>query len=96
MEVKKDFSLDQAQLQSMITGEEVSIQRKNREALSVVWKAPGLLAGNEVANWSDNSGSISRRMILIKFNRKVAQSDPTLKTKIKAERAALMHKCSRA
>lgn len=97
-EVKKDFSLDQAQLQSMITGEEVSIQRKNKEALQIVWKAPGLLAGNEVANWSDNSGSIGRRIILIKFSRKVAddKSDPHLGTKIKAERAALMHKCARA
>ena len=94
MELKKYFSIDQAQLQSMITGEEVSIMRKNKTALTVVWKGPGLLAGNEAAMWSDNSGSISRRIIVIRFDRKVESniSDPNLGNAMKAEKGNLLHK----
>jgi len=95
-EVKSDFSIDQAQLQSMITGEEMSIQRKNKVALPVVWKSPGILAGNELPNWVDNSGSMSRRMILFYFHKKVSNSDPMLAERLKQELPTLMHKCNKA
>ena len=92
-EVKHDFTIDQAQFQSMITGEEMSIQRKNKTALQVVWRSPGVLAGNELANWSDNSGSISRRLILFYFNKRVSNSDPHLAARLKQELPSIMHKC---
>jgi len=95
-EVKYDFSIDQAQLQSMITGEEMSIQRKNKIALQVVWRAPGLLSGNELPNWADNSGSMSRRMILFYFHKRVSNSDPMLSERLKQELPILMHKCNKA
>lgn len=98
MEVKHDFALDQAQLQSMISGEPVSIQRKNQVALSVVWKIPIMLAGNECAKWINNSDSITRRMILAFFERKVPNDkvDPNLDIKIQANIGNLLHKCSMA
>ena len=98
MEVKHDFSLDQAQLQSMISGEPVSIQRKNQVALSVVWKIPIMLAGNECAKWINNSDSIARRMILAFFERKVPNDrmDPNLDIKIQANIGNLLHKCAMA
>ena len=92
-EVKHDFAIDQAQFQSMITGEEMSITRKNKTALQVVWRSPGILAGNELANWSDNSGSISRRLILFYFNKRVHNSDPHLAARLKQELPSLIHKC---
>jgi phage/plasmid-associated DNA primase len=92
MEVKKDFGIDQAQFQSMVTGEEVSIQRKNKTALTVVWNSPGILAGNELANWSDNSGSISRRLLIVHFSSKVQNSDPNMSQGLRNERAAFLHK----
>jgi hypothetical protein len=97
-EVKHDFSLDQAQLQSMVSGEPTSIQRKHKEALSVVWKIPGILAGNELASWVDNSGSMSRRVVLSEFGRRVLASsvDPNLDTKIRANIGNLLHKCAAA
>lgn len=96
MEVKNDLTLDQAQMQSMITGEEVSIQRKGLKAVSIVWKAPGILAGNELAKWTDNSGSISRRLVIIRFDNKVQNSNPNMKFEIRNERAKLLHKCVQA
>ena len=97
-EVKSDFTLDQAQLQSMISGEDMSIQRKNLTALNVVWKVPGILAGNEFADWADNSGSISRRIILMNFDRRVPPNmvDPGLLKKIELEMPAMLHKSCRA
>ena len=97
-EVKSDFSLDQAQLQSMISGEDMSIQRKNLTALNVVWKVPGILAGNEFADWADNSGSISRRIVLMNFDRRVPPNmvDPGLLKKIEMEMPAMLHKSCKA
>jgi hypothetical protein len=93
-EVKNDFSLDQGQMQSMISGEDVSVMRKNKTAINVLWKSPGILAGNEVANWVDNSGSMSRRMILAFWDRKVKAEnvDPYLDLKVKANIDTLLHK----
>jgi hypothetical protein len=97
-EVKHDFSLDQAQLQSMISGEPLSIQRKHRTAMSVVWAVPGMLAGNESATWVDNSGSMSRRVVMATFDYKVKADkvDPHLDSKIKANIGALLHKSASA
>ena len=97
-EVKHDFTLDQANFQSMVTGEKVVIQRKNKTAESVIWKIPGILAGNEPGGWRDNSGSISRRIVLLKFDKKVQSDklDPNLDKKIKLETPNFLHKCCRA
>jgi hypothetical protein len=94
-EVKSDLSLDQAQLQSMISGESISIMRKNKTALTTIWKVPGILAGNEVAKWADNSGSISRRIIITYFDTLIESSkkDPLLEKKIRMEIGNLLHKC---
>jgi hypothetical protein len=95
-EVKNDFTLDQGQMQSMISGEDVSVMRKNKTALNVLWKSPGILAGNEVANWVDNSGSMSRRIVVANWELKVEAEnvDPYLDQKIKANIDTLLHKSS--
>jgi hypothetical protein len=55
---------------------------------------PGILAGNEVANWVDNSGSMSRRIILSFWDRKVKSEDvdPYLDMKVKGRIGNLLHK----
>ena len=96
-EVKQDFTLDQANFQSMVTGEKVVIQRKGKPALSVLWTIPGILAGNDTPNWSDNSGSLARRILVMKFDKKVLSErvDPNLDKKIKRELGTILHKtCS--
>lgn len=94
-EVKNDFGLDQAQLQSMVSGENVSIQIKHKPARNVLWKVPGILAGNEAASWIDNSGSITRRIVMVYFDHKVESNevDPHMDKKIKQNIANLLHKC---
>lgn len=95
-EVKADLKLEQSQLQSMITGEEMSIARKGLPAIQVVWKSPGVMAGNELANWTDNSGSMSRRILLFYFRKYVPNSDPKLAQKLADELPLLLHKSNLA
>ena len=80
-EVREDFGLDQGDWQSAATGEEVSVAIKNQTAKSIVWDVPMLFAGNEYPkNYTNNSGSVDRRMLCVEFNYKVdiERSDPHL------------------
>jgi phage/plasmid-associated DNA primase len=95
-EVKGDLSLEQAEFQSMVSGEDVSIARKNQKALSKQWNVPGILAGNEVPNWRDNSGSVQRRVVTVNFSRQVADADPHLDDKLEKEIPAILCKCVKA
>ncbi len=98
-EIKSDFALDQANLQSMITGENVSLAIKHKEPKVVNWKVSGILAGNEAPSWSDNSGSISRRLVIFPFNERISDEnkDPNLMKKVEEqELSKLIRKCSLA
>jgi hypothetical protein len=95
-EIKGDMALEQAEFQSLVSGEDMSIARKNKTAQSLTWKVPGILAGNEVPNWRDNSGSVLRRLVTWNFGRQVAEADPHLDDKLDSEMAAILCKCVRA
>jgi len=97
-EIKGDLALEQAEFQSLVSGEQVSVARKNESALSFQWKTPGILGGNEVPNWKDNSGSILRRLATWNFGRQIsdAETDPHLDEKLDAELPAILCKCLRA
>lgn len=95
-EVKKNFGLDQGDFQSIITGEEVSVAQKYKDALSVLLKCTGLLLGNETANWVDVQGSMERRMLTVNFPKKVIHSDMNLANDLEAELPALIVKWNEA
>ena len=81
-EVKGDLCLEQAEFQSLVSGEDVSIAQKYEKAKSVEWKTPGILGGNEVPNWKDNSGSVLRRLLAFNFGKQVKDADPHLDVKL--------------
>jgi len=63
----------------MVSGEAVQVARKNLTATSKdPWDVPGLLAGNQVPGWVDNAGSITRRIVLFDFRKKVVVGDMML------------------
>jgi hypothetical protein len=95
-EIKGDMALEQAEFQSLVSGEDMSIARKCKSAVSIKWKTPGMLAGNEVPNWKDNSGSVLRRILAWNFAREVTQADPQLDSKLELELPAILCKCIRA
>jgi hypothetical protein len=95
-EIKGDICLEQAEFQSIVSGEDLSIARKNEKAICIQWKTPGILGGNEMPGWKDNSGSIIRRLVTFQFLRKVKDADPTLDIKLDEEIPAILCKCVRA
>lgn len=98
-EVKKEFHLNQAEFQSMVSGESISIAQKNQKTHQMKWTAPGLLCGNEWASYRDSQGSIARRLAVINFQFSIADKDsnPNLVREIADEElAALIVKCNRA
>ena len=98
-ELKKTTSINQAEFQSMVSGEAVAVAVKNQTAAVVEWDAPGLLCGNESPGWMDAAGSIARRLVIFHFRRKVLErhSKPDLIDQLKArELAALLIKCNMA
>lgn len=95
-EVKGDLCLEQAEFQSLVSGEDISLACKYKKAKSVEWKTPGILAGNEVPNWKDNSGSVLRRILAYNFGKQVQDADPHLDDKLDRELPAILLKCIRA
>lgn len=95
-EVKGDLCLEQAEFQSMVSGEDVSVAIKNQTAKSVEWKTPGILGGNEVPNWRDNSGSVLRRLLPWNFAKQVKDADCKLDEKLDTELPTILYKCVRA
>ena len=95
-EIKADLQMEQAEFQSMVSGEDMSICIKYQTAHTAEWKVPGIMAGNEVPGWVDNSGSITRRIILFDFQKRVENGDMDLGKKLEGEMANLIKKCNKA
>ena len=99
LELKRNIALDQAEFQSMVSGEDMMIAQKNQVARQINWSAPGLLCGNEAPSWVDAQGSIARRMAIISFTYSLQERDvvPDLLKKIlQRELPALIVKCNQA
>jgi phage/plasmid-associated DNA primase len=95
-EIKRDFSIEQGEFQSIVSGEKVTINVKFKQSRFENWKAPGVLAGNECPDFIDNAGSIQRRMVTVRFTEKVRNGDLQLGKKLKKEMGALISKCNAA
>ena len=95
-EIKSDLQMEQAEFQSIVSGEDVQVNVKFAKAKSCEWKVPGILAGNEVPKWADNSGSIARRTIVFNFENQVVNGDMDLAKKLDAEMPAILKKCNLA
>lgn len=96
-EVKGNFRVDQAEFQSVISGEDVYLAVKNKDPVMGPWKVPGLLFGNETANWVDSAGSMARRILPFECNHAVQEADPNLlKNILRKEMPAIIYKANMA
>lgn len=97
-EIRRDFSIDQAAFQSMISGESVVIRGLYKKPFGIDWKVPGIMCGNETPEFTNSSGSLSRRWILFLFLNKVGKQDldPTLEKKLVNEIPSIIRKCNKA
>jgi phage/plasmid-associated DNA primase len=87
--------ISQSDWQSMVTGENVSVARKNKTAITgTKWTAPFLAAGNYLPDYEDKSGSVSRRHFVFVFENLISERDTNLKNKIiKSEIVPIMLRC---
>jgi hypothetical protein len=95
-EIKSDVALEQAEFQSMVSGETVQVAIKCQTARTVEWVAPLIMAGNQVPGWVDNAGSVNRRIVLIEFPKMVTEADTQLGQKLRAELPRILVRCNRA
>ena len=95
-EIKNDLGIEQAEFQSVVSGEDLQVNMKHKKAFATTWSVPGALAGNEVPMWVDNSGSVQRRVILWEFAKQVTNGDMKLGEKLAKELPAILVKCNRA
>lgn len=94
-EIKSDFKLNQADFQSMVSGEDLGVNRKNKSVVMVQpWTATTLIIGNESGNWIDSSGSIQRRIFTVLFDKTPTSPDPNLSVDLEDQAGLLMLKCN--
>ena len=78
----------------MVCGESISISRKHTKSLQADWTVPLFMCGNQHLNYTDDRGSISRRLAIFKFERYVAEVDGSLEEQIvKHELSKVLTKC---
>ena len=95
-EMRSDFGLDQAELQSLMSGEPMSIKVKFKTAIpNIVWTAPIAAAGNMTADWGDSSGAMTRRWAIIEFPIPITKGDPKLMQNLRKELPSVLVKCNR-
>jgi len=95
-EIRGNLALDQSEFQSMISGETVQVNTKFKVAHSQPFKTPGMVAGNELPQYTDTSGSITRRIPVFSFTKKVKKGgDTKLGYKIQKELAFIIQACNK-
>jgi hypothetical protein len=91
----ESLSLDQQLFQNMSSGNEVSLPRKNKSALILKWITQLMLSGNVLPDYKDNSGSFSRRLLIVHYSKPIRHVDPTIPERLTGEIGAAIIKCNR-
>ena len=87
-DVKKNFGMDAGDLQTITSLELMSVAVKFKDAISIKWNVPGIIAGNEIPrSWTDTLRALERRILLIDFPNSVAR-DNQVKADLANERSA--------
>jgi phage/plasmid-associated DNA primase len=81
----------------MVCGEVVNIPRKNRSAIDIKWTTPIFICSNVHLSYKDIQGSISRRLMIFRFEQYIENKDTCMKDKIiRLELPAIIGKCLNA
>ena len=93
-EIKRDWGIDQAEFQEIVSGGTLNVNIKHKASVKCTWTAPGMLGGNENPGFVDNASSIQRRVVVTRFDKKVAHGDPLLGKKLEREISSIMRQCN--
>jgi hypothetical protein len=95
MDLDKTTTFSATRINSMISGEKVSVNRKFKTALNETWRPPMVIASNAQPPWPDVAGNLMRRFPILTFNHPVSHSDPHLFEKLTKEVPMLLLKMAR-
>lgn len=95
MDMDKKTLFSATRINSMTSGEKLSVNRKFKTALNIKWKPPMVMASNAQPPWEDVAGNLVRRFVIFLFNNPVRNSDPQLFEKLRSELPLLLIKMSR-
>jgi hypothetical protein len=95
-EIKRDWCLEQSEFQEIISAGTLNVNIKHKKSEVIHWKSPGILGGNEVPGFCDNSGSIKRRVMVTRFDNKVQVKDGNtmLGKELQKEIPSIIKKCN--
>ena len=78
----------------MVCGESITVSRKHAKSVETSWTVPLFMCGNQHLNYTDDKGSISRRLAIFRFEKYVAEVDGSLEEQIvKHELSKVLTKC---
>ena len=95
MDLDKTTTFSATRINSMTSGEKLSINRKFKTALNETWRPPMIIASNAQPPWPDVAGNLMRRFPILTFNHPVRHSDPHLFAKLQTEVPILLLKMAR-
>jgi phage/plasmid-associated DNA primase len=95
MDLDNKTTMSATRINSMISGEKVSINRKFKTALNEKWRPPMIIASNAQPPWPDVAGNLMRRFPMLIFGNHVSQSDPHLFERLELEIPVLLIKMAR-
>ena len=85
-EMTAKFGLDPAMWRNMVSGEGVTVQVKSKDDVQLPqWKAPLLIAGNQMSAQQDTGGNNLRRWLLFFVDFKIKEKDLGLDQRIRKE-----------
>lgn len=93
MDVGEKLTVDRSEWQSWVSGEACVVKRKYKDALNLShWTVPMVFAGNTLMKWTDEGGSVVRRLMIIMMEKGVKKRDGNLDKKIADEVPAFLKK----
>lgn len=85
-----DLDMRQNRFNSLVSNENVTIELMYREAISVQWNIPIIMAGNSAPPFPNDGDSYGRRAAMFAFTHHVKNSDPMLPQKLLKARPQTM------
>lgn len=89
------FNLNQSQFQNMISASSLDMSVKFESPITRKWTAPILISANKALAFTDNSNSISRRLVIFPYEFSVSSRDGNLPNRMAAEIGAWICKTNR-
>jgi len=96
IDIDDKFTLDETLWNSIVSGEDVSIDRLFHVSVNTVWTIGGVISSNSYLPFKNRGGSASRRQLIFEFNERIRENDgdTQLSQKIQSEMPALIYKFS--